>query len=60
MPTESLTPGFDSGGKWWWWGVDVGMKMVILVGGGGRDNGAIMEERVVGRGCGMLMEEVVV
>ena len=31
-----------------------------MVGGGGRDNGAIMEERVVGRGCGMLMEEVVV
>ena len=36
------------------------MKMVILVGGGGRDGGAIIEERVVGRGWGMLMEEVVV
>ena len=35
------------------------MKVVILVGGGGRDGGAIMEERVVGRGCDMLMEEVV-
>ena len=26
------------------------MKVVILVGGGGRDSGAIMEKRVVGRG----------
>ena len=33
------------------------MKMVILVGGGGRDSDAITEERVVGRGCGVLMEE---
>ena len=41
-------------------GGDVGMKVVILVGDGGRDGGAIMEERVIGRGFGMLMEEVVV
>ena len=36
------------------------MKVVMLVGGGGRDSGAMIEERVVGRGWGMLMEEVVV
>ena len=31
------------------------MKVVILV-GGGRDSGAMIEERVVGHGWGMLME----
>ena len=31
-----------------------------MVGGGGRDSGAITEEGVVGRGCDILMEEVVV
>ena len=33
------------------------MKVVILI--GGRDSGSIMEEGVVGHGCGMLMEEMV-